>query len=224
MCAGAILNARIPKVYYGARDSAMGACGGVLNLFMEDFPNTPALVGGILGEECRELLSRFFQGLREKERAMPDTEDAFKIERLRLEEYEKCGNIWNMADSPYTEPFRREIETGNRIVYIYKAGGAFIAECALVLDKDDPDYTRPGTRIYLSRLIVKKEYRRQGIGGRLLGFMIQRAKEMGYREISIGVDKDNQAALRLYQKYGFSEVLFEGVDEAGGYYKLLKRI
>ena len=64
MCAGAILNARIPRVYYGARDSAMGACGGVLNLFMEDFPNTPALVGGILEEECRAVLSGFFRNLR----------------------------------------------------------------------------------------------------------------------------------------------------------------
>ena len=41
MCAGAILNARIPRVYYGARDREMGACGGVLNLFMEDFPARP---------------------------------------------------------------------------------------------------------------------------------------------------------------------------------------
>ena len=64
MCAGAILNARIPKVYYGARDSAMGACGGVLNLFMEDFPHPPALVGGILEEECRLVLADFFRGLR----------------------------------------------------------------------------------------------------------------------------------------------------------------
>ena len=64
MCAGAILNARIPRVYYGARDSAMGACGGVLNLFMEDFPNRPALVGGILEEECRAVLTRFFQNMR----------------------------------------------------------------------------------------------------------------------------------------------------------------
>ena len=64
MCAGAILNARIPRVYYGARDSAMGACGGVLNLFMEDFANTPALVGGILEEECRAVLGEFFRGLR----------------------------------------------------------------------------------------------------------------------------------------------------------------
>ena len=65
MCAGAIINARIPRVYYGARDSAMGACGGVLNLFMEDFPNRPALVGGILEEECRKVLAEFFQVLRE---------------------------------------------------------------------------------------------------------------------------------------------------------------
>jgi len=64
MCAGAILNARIARVWYGARDPAMGACGGVLNLFMEDFPNRPALVGGVLEAECREVLARFFRGLR----------------------------------------------------------------------------------------------------------------------------------------------------------------
>ncbi len=71
MCAGAILNARIPRVYYGARDSAMGACGGVLNLFMEDFPHRPALVGGVLEEECRRVLSDFFQLLRKREAETP---------------------------------------------------------------------------------------------------------------------------------------------------------
>ena len=64
MCAGAILNARIPRVYYGARDETFGACGGVLNLFMEDFPHRPALVGGILAEDCRAVLAEFFASLR----------------------------------------------------------------------------------------------------------------------------------------------------------------
>lgn len=71
MCAGAILNARVPRVYYGARDEVMGACGGVLNLFMEDFPNRPALVGGVLAEECRQVLRDFFQDLR-KNGALPE--------------------------------------------------------------------------------------------------------------------------------------------------------
>ena len=66
MCAGAILNARIRRVWYGARDTAMGACGGVVNLFMEEFPNRPALVGGILEEECRQVLADFFAALREQ--------------------------------------------------------------------------------------------------------------------------------------------------------------
>ena len=64
MCAGAILNARIPRVYYGARDETFGACGGVLNLVMEDFPHRPALVGGILAEDCRAVLAEFFASLR----------------------------------------------------------------------------------------------------------------------------------------------------------------
>ena len=64
MFAGAILNARIPRVYYGARDETFGACGGVLNLFMEDFPHRPALVGGILAEDCRAVLAEFFVSLR----------------------------------------------------------------------------------------------------------------------------------------------------------------
>ena len=68
MCAGAILNARIARVWYGARDPAMGACGGVVNLYMEDFANRPALVGGVLAQECRQVLSDFFSSLRTGEK------------------------------------------------------------------------------------------------------------------------------------------------------------
>ncbi len=64
MCAGAIINARVDRVVYGARDEAMGACGGVLDLFMEDFPHRPAVLGGVLAEECRAVLSDFFRDLR----------------------------------------------------------------------------------------------------------------------------------------------------------------
>ena len=79
MCAGAILNARIRHVWYGARDSAYGACGGVFNLYMENFPNRPALTGGLLAEACRQVLSDFFAGLRRPEGgAAPENNTARK--------------------------------------------------------------------------------------------------------------------------------------------------
>lgn len=68
MCAGAIINARIKRVYYGARDEKAGACGSVLNLFMEDFNHSPQLYGGVLREECADLLRAFFTTLRQADR------------------------------------------------------------------------------------------------------------------------------------------------------------
>ena len=120
--------------------------------------------------------------------------------------------------------WRSEIASGNRLVFIYKINGEFIGEGALVLEADDPEYTIPGRRVYISRMIVKKEYRNRGIGSAMLAFLIEKAKEMGFAEAAIGVDKDNANALHLYRKFGFTEVLFDGVDEHGEFYKLLKRI
>ena len=64
MCAGAIVNARIDRVYYGAKDEKAGCCGSVLNLFMEGFNHRPRVYGGILKEPCAALLREFFEGLR----------------------------------------------------------------------------------------------------------------------------------------------------------------
>ena len=152
------------------------------------------------------------------------TDKQVSIERLNPEDYEKCSNIWNMKTQPLAEKWLDEIKSGNRIVYIYKINGEFIGEGALVFDTGDSDYTIPNKRVYVSRMIVKKEYRNRGIGGEILTFLIEKAKSMGFSEITIGVDKDNENALRLYQKYGFTEVLFDGADENGEFFKLMKRI
>ena len=65
MCAGAILNARIPTVVYGLREGKTGACGSVLDLFAEDFGFRPRMYGGVREAECRELMQSFFSRLRE---------------------------------------------------------------------------------------------------------------------------------------------------------------
>ena len=66
MCAGAILNARIPELHYAAKDPAMGACGSVLNLFEESFGFHPRIFRGPLEAECSHLLSDFFAQTRRK--------------------------------------------------------------------------------------------------------------------------------------------------------------
>jgi len=69
MCAGAIINARIDTVVYGASDTTFGACGGVMNLFEEAFGMRPRLYGGVLRQECESLMKDFFRGLRNGEKA-----------------------------------------------------------------------------------------------------------------------------------------------------------
>lgn len=64
MCAGAIINARLPVVVYGAKEENTGSCGSVINLFEERYGHRPAVYGGVLKSECEALLKEFFQEIR----------------------------------------------------------------------------------------------------------------------------------------------------------------
>ena len=66
MCAGAIINARLRRVVYGAKDAKAGSCGSVINLFELPYNHKPACEGGLLAEECAALLTEFFTGLRKR--------------------------------------------------------------------------------------------------------------------------------------------------------------
>lgn len=66
MCAGGIVNARIPRVWYGAEDTRFGACGSALDVFSAPLNHRPQVTGGILAEESLALMQQFFQRLREK--------------------------------------------------------------------------------------------------------------------------------------------------------------
>ena len=69
MCAGAILNARIERVYYGASDKKSGCAGSKINLLDMNLCNfTTQVTGGILQDECQEIIKQFFKDLRERKR------------------------------------------------------------------------------------------------------------------------------------------------------------
>ena len=67
MCAGAIINARVGSLYYGAKEENSGSCGSVINLFMERYGYSPRVFGGVSEDECAGLLKEFFAKLRDKD-------------------------------------------------------------------------------------------------------------------------------------------------------------
>lgn len=71
MCAGAIVNARISRVVYGASDAKCGACGSVCDIFSMEFNHHPAVTKGVREAEAAALLTEFFQNLRVTLRARP---------------------------------------------------------------------------------------------------------------------------------------------------------
>lgn len=64
MCAGAIINSRIKKLIFGAKDHKAGSCGSVINLFELGYNHRPEIISGVMQKECGNLLSNFFENLR----------------------------------------------------------------------------------------------------------------------------------------------------------------
>lgn len=80
MCAGALINSRMKTVYYGAPDPKAGSCGSLINLFALPYNHQPALVSGVLEQECADILRNFFRELRKKRKEIR------KFEKSRVEE------------------------------------------------------------------------------------------------------------------------------------------
>lgn len=69
MCAGAIVNARVERVVYGASDIRFGALGSLFNLAELPLNHKPEVVGGVMAEECKNILSEYFKRKRKKKNA-----------------------------------------------------------------------------------------------------------------------------------------------------------
>ena len=87
MCAGAIINARIKTVYFGAFDPKAGSCGSMINLFSLPYNHQPELVSGVMEEQCADELRTFFRELRKKRkliRKAQKSEEAAAEKRSRM--------------------------------------------------------------------------------------------------------------------------------------------
>ena len=148
-----------------------------------------------------------------------------KIIELAIKDYEKCGNIWNMEkNKELKDRFYQELLTKNRKTFVYVKDEEYIAEISIVYNKNDVDYSIPGKRLYISRIIVKKALRGNGYGKKLMNHVIEYVKKENYEELSLGVNLDNYIALNLYVKLGFNKIQYIGEDSDGKYVKLIKKL
>jgi len=90
MCSGALLNARVARVVYGAREPKTGAAGSVLDVFALPQLNAhTAIVGGVLEAECAAVLADFFQARRvhQRQQAQPLRQDALRTPECRFADW-----------------------------------------------------------------------------------------------------------------------------------------
>ena len=148
-----------------------------------------------------------------------------KIIKLDIKNFEKCNNIWNMEkNKELKDRFYKELLSKDRVTFIYTKDEEYIAEIFIVFNKNDEDYSIPDKRLYISRIIVKKEFRGKGYGKKLMNYVIEFAKREKYNELSLGVNLDNYIALKLYVNLGFTKIQYIGEDSDGKYVKLIKSL
>ena len=147
------------------------------------------------------------------------------IIKLDPKDFRRLGSIWDMNKHAEITKIRYEqLVSGNRIIFVYNENGEFLGEGDIVFNINDPDYTIANKRIYLSRMIVREEHRCRGIGQTILDYLVDYARSIGYEEMSLGVNIDNIGARWLYEKNGFTNIVFVGEDSDGKYVKLVKAL
>ena len=117
--------------------------------------------------------------------------------------------LWGYRDaadaSPTAKFFYRHISSGNAVFWTLDHGGELIGELYAFLDiEEDRDFADGKTTAYLCAFRVRKEYRGQGLGSRLMQEALADLKERGFRRATIGAGKSEERNIRLYRRLGFT--------------------
>lgn len=111
-------------------------------------------------------------------------------------------------DAPWAEPqFAAYMDAGKAEFWYARIGLRVVGRVYLFRELPDADAADGIKRAYLCNLHVLERYRGREIGSALLNRMADRAKELGFLELSIGVEEENDANMRLYQRMGYLDLV-----------------
>ncbi len=223
MCAGAIANARLDRVVFGASDTKNGFAGSRANLF-ELCGSYTIIKGGVMRTECEAQLKSFFGALRKKKNGMNG------IKLIKTESAEQVKNLAAIADEIWHEWFP-SILSAEQIDYMVEK---FQSEKAMTEQMKNDGYEyyyihrngehigytaikNDGKRLFLSKLYIKKEFRGKGYASAAFRIIKDIASERSLRSIWLTVNKYNANSIAVYEKLGFRRI-GEGVTDIGNGY------
>lgn len=134
-----------------------------------------------------------------------------KIEKLEFDKLKEMfpGNEaeWNK----YKEKRLKQLEDREIDIYVIKKDNEFIGEITVnYVSNELLSETIPNKRVYFEAFRVNKQYKGKGFGQKLLDYVLDTLKEIGYTEFTIGVEDTNEIAKHIYFKYGFTEAIDKG--------------
>lgn len=234
MCAGAIVQARIPRVVMGSRNPKAGCAGSIINLLeMKAFNHQVEVMRDVLREECSAVLQDFFSGMREKQRAKraPGTlirslrgslpgytivegsgENAEDIQQLMAENEayfrlikEERPTLESVKES-YTVLSPNTGREQKTFAVFYKKG-----KCTAILDFIQDYPQKPVGLIGLFMLAA--DCQGKGIGKKLFRHIREASRKSGFKKLRLGCYAVNGPGCRFWEKQGFQ--LVETLERGG---------
>ncbi len=203
MCAGAIINARVGRVIFGARDAKAGACGSVIDLFAHANLNhhaTEIIHDPNLAADATQSLQKFFQMKRQQpkpaaftvfEADWRDEADRRALSKIRTDVFVHEQKVPQEVEIDAFDPLSL-----HAIARMNKDGAAMATGRLL------PDG-------HIGRMAVLKAYRGTGAGMAILLHLIEKAREQGFAEVLLSAQTH---AVGFYQHAGFTAYGDEYLD------------
>lgn len=138
---------------------------------------------------------------------------------IRKASAEEMRKLWGNDYSFTFHFFYDRIASGNAVFWTVDDGDELIGELYAFLNLDDRDFADGKDRAYLCAFRIRRQYRGQGLGTRLMEQALADLKDRGFKTVTIGVNKDEPENIRLYERLVFFERVKEchydpcGLDE-----------
>ena len=134
--------------------------------------------------------------------------------KISLEELDKLKNLYAYENfEEFKKLIINDISNGIKNIFVIEENKNLIGEITVTYKSDSPNETIPNIRVYLSAFRVHNDYQNQGLGQKLLKYVILELENKGVTEFTVGVENDNnENAKHIYEKYDFTEIIERGEE------------